>query len=67
MALEVEILPDADAVARRGAEIVAERAAAAVADHGSFTFAVSSRARMPSNAPAALTVTWRAPSTLSTT
>jgi 6-phosphogluconolactonase len=41
MALEVEVLPDADAVARRGAEIVAERAGAAIADHGTFTFAVS--------------------------
>jgi len=41
MTLEVEVLPDADAVARRGAEIVAERAGAAIADHGTFTFAVS--------------------------
>jgi 6-phosphogluconolactonase len=41
LALEVEILPDADAVARRGAEVVAEHAAAAIADHGSFSFAVS--------------------------
>ena len=41
MALEVEVVPDANAVARRGAEVVAERAAAAIGDHGSFTFAVS--------------------------
>jgi 6-phosphogluconolactonase len=39
--LAVEILPDADAVARRGAEVVAEHAANAIADHGSFSFAVS--------------------------
>ena len=41
MALEIEILPDAEAVARRGAEIVAAAAAEAVADHGRFQFAVS--------------------------
>ena len=41
MAFEVEILPDAAAVARRGAEVVAEAAAAAIDDHGRFTFAVS--------------------------
>ena len=41
MALEIEILPDADSVARRGAEIVAAAAADAVADHGRFEFAVS--------------------------
>ena len=41
MALEVEILADAAAVARRGAEVVAQHAAAAIADHGTFTFAVS--------------------------
>jgi len=41
MALEIEILPDPAAVAERGAEIVAEQAGAAVADHGEFTFAVS--------------------------
>jgi 6-phosphogluconolactonase len=41
MALEVEVLPDAEAVARRGAHIVAEAAATAVADRGGFTFAVS--------------------------
>ena len=37
----IEVLPDADAVARRAAEFVAERARAAAADHGRFTFAVS--------------------------
>ena len=41
MALEVEVLPDADSVAERGAEYLAERAEIAVADHGRFTFAVS--------------------------
>ena len=41
MALEIEILPDADAVAERGAAYVAERAQATVAEHGRFTFAVS--------------------------
>ena len=40
MSVEIEILADAESVARRGAEIVAERASAAVADHGEFTFAV---------------------------
>ena len=39
--LEVEVLPDAEAVARRGAEVVAEDAAAAIAERGHFTFAVS--------------------------
>jgi 6-phosphogluconolactonase len=38
---EIEILPDADAVARRGAELVAEKAREVAADHGSFSFAVS--------------------------
>jgi 6-phosphogluconolactonase len=38
---EVEILPDPASVARRGAAVVAEAAAAATADHGRFTFAVS--------------------------
>ena len=38
---ELVILPDASALARRAAEFVAERARAAVADHGRFTFAVS--------------------------
>jgi len=41
VALQIEILPDADAVARRGAELVAEHAAAAIAERGAFTFAVS--------------------------
>lgn len=41
MALEIEILADAGAVAQRGAEYVAERARAAVDDHGRFTLAVS--------------------------
>lgn len=41
MALELEILPDAQAVAERGAEIVAAAAAAAVAERGRFTLAVS--------------------------
>jgi len=41
VALEIEILPDADAVAERGAAYVAERAQATVAEHGRFTFAVS--------------------------
>jgi len=39
--LEIEILPDAESVARRGAEIVAAAAAEAVADRGRFEFAVS--------------------------
>jgi 6-phosphogluconolactonase len=38
---EIEILDDADAVARRGADIIAATAREAVADHGSFTLAVS--------------------------
>ena len=41
MALEVEVLPDPDAVARRGADVVAASAAAAIDEHGDFTFAVS--------------------------
>jgi 6-phosphogluconolactonase len=41
VALEIEILADADAVARRGAELVAEHAAAAIAERGAFSFAVS--------------------------
>jgi len=41
MALEVEVLPDADAVAERGAQIVASAAALAVANRGRFTLAVS--------------------------
>jgi len=38
---EIEILPDADAVARRAAGYVAELSRTAVVDHGQFTFAVS--------------------------
>ena len=41
MPLEVEVLPDASAVAERGAEVVAAAAAAAVTERGTFTFAVS--------------------------
>jgi 6-phosphogluconolactonase len=41
MALEIEILPDADAVAERGAQVVASAAAVAVANRDRFTFAVS--------------------------
>ena len=39
--LEVEVLPDADAVARRGAAIVSASAAEAIAARGRFSFAVS--------------------------
>jgi 6-phosphogluconolactonase len=39
--LEIEVLADAQSVAERGAEVVAAAAAAAVAEHGRFTFAVS--------------------------
>jgi 6-phosphogluconolactonase len=41
MQLEIEVLTDAQAVAERGADIVASAAAAAVAERGRFTFAVS--------------------------
>ncbi len=41
MAFEVEVLPDAAAVARRGADVVSAAAAAAIAARGRFTFAVS--------------------------
>jgi len=41
MPLDIEVLSDAQAVAERGAEIVASAAAAAVAERGRFTFAVS--------------------------
>ena len=41
MSIDIEVLPDAESVARRGAEFVAERAKSAVVDHGRFTFAVS--------------------------
>ena len=39
--MEVELYDDADAVARRGAELIAERAAAATAGEGRFDLAVS--------------------------
>jgi 6-phosphogluconolactonase len=39
--VELELLPDPDAVARRGAGFVAEQARAAVAERGRFAFAVS--------------------------
>jgi len=38
---KLEVLPDPEAVARRGAEFVAAQARAAVGDHGRFWFAVS--------------------------
>jgi 6-phosphogluconolactonase len=38
---EIEVLPSPEAVTRRAAEYMAERARAAVAGHGRFTFAVS--------------------------
>ena len=41
MTLQVEVLSDADAVAERGAEIVAAATEAAVAERGRFTIAVS--------------------------
>jgi 6-phosphogluconolactonase len=41
MALQVEVQPDAEAVAERASELVAQRAREAVAGHGRFTFAVS--------------------------
>lgn len=41
MALEVEVLPDTDAVAERGAQVVASAAAVAIAQRDVFTFAVS--------------------------
>ena len=41
MSLEIEILPDAEAVAVRGAEVVEEHAEAAIATRGRFTLAVS--------------------------
>ena len=41
MSVEIEILADAEAVARRGAELVSAQALAAVADRGRFTLAVS--------------------------
>lgn len=41
MSLRVEVLPDEDAVAERGAQIVAAAAAVAIAARDRFTFAVS--------------------------
>jgi 6-phosphogluconolactonase len=41
MALQIEVRPDAEAVAERGSELVAQRAREAVAGHGRFTLAVS--------------------------
>jgi len=41
MGLEVEVLPDAEAVAERGAEVVAAAAAEAVAERDRFTLAAS--------------------------
>ena len=41
MALEIEVLPDPDAVAERGAQVVAAAAAVAVAARDRFMFAVS--------------------------
>ena len=41
MTLEIEVLPDAAAVAERGADVVAAAAAAAVEERGAFTLAVS--------------------------
>ncbi len=41
MTLQIEVLSDPDAVAERGAEIVAAAAAAAIAERGRFTLAVS--------------------------
>ena len=41
MPVEIEVLPDAESVAERGADIVAEQAASAVAARGRFAFAVS--------------------------
>ncbi len=41
VALEIEVLPDAEAVAERGAAYLAEQARAAIEDHEHFTFAVS--------------------------
>lgn len=41
MTLRVEVLPDAEAVAERGAEHISETAERAIAERGSFTLAVS--------------------------
>lgn len=39
--MQLEVLPDADAVARRGAAFIAERSRAAVRERGQFTLALS--------------------------
>jgi 6-phosphogluconolactonase len=39
--MKIEIFPDADAVAQKGAELVAAEARAAVKERGRFIFAVS--------------------------
>ncbi len=39
--MKIEILPDADAVARKAAELIAAEARSAVAEHGRFVMAVS--------------------------
>ena len=41
MTLEVEVLPDAESAATRGADVIAAAAQEAVAERGRFTFAVS--------------------------
>jgi 6-phosphogluconolactonase len=41
VSVEIEILADAEAVARRGADLVSAQAHAAIADRGRFTLAVS--------------------------
>jgi 6-phosphogluconolactonase len=38
---QLEVLADAESAARRGAELIAESAAAAIAEHGEFSFAAS--------------------------
>src|ERR1043166_5885790 len=39
--MQIEVLPDADAVARKGAEMIAAEARLAVRDRGGFVIAVS--------------------------
>ncbi len=41
MPLDLEVTPDEKAAARRAAELIAKAGAAAVADHGTFSFAMS--------------------------
>jgi len=41
MALEIEVLPDAEAAARRGAELIAATAADAIVQRGRFALAIS--------------------------